>query len=145
MSCRHPYQCRRARQPDQRAKQGMQLRLFDAIARLFLDPSDESFTAAYQLVATARHAMAIQRLTDFDVHIRSALLALDDIASRWDQTGEVVLYRLEKKTLRAAAPQIAAAIDAASPTALATAKDRVQAELAAQGIAMPSHNTEILA
>lgn len=123
----------------------MQLRLFDAIARLFLEPSEESFIAVYHLVATAHHAMVIQRVTDFHVQIRSAQLALDDIAARAEQTGEVALYHLERKTLRAAAPQIAAAIEAASTTALAIARDRVRDELAAQGIAMPAHDTEILA
>ncbi|WP_156526615.1 hypothetical protein [Cupriavidus gilardii] len=123
----------------------MQLRLFDAIARLFLDPSAESFLAVFQLVATARHAMAIQRVRDFDVQIRSAQLALDDIAARAERTGEIALYQLERKTLRAAAPHIAAAIEAASPIALTAAQDRVMAELAVHGIAMPTHDTETLA
>lgn len=140
MSTRRDHAIRRGSAPTIVAdKQKLQLELYDAIAALFLDPSEQPYTRIARLVSIARMAMAQQQLTTYDTQIRSAQRVLDEIFDRWEDTGEVRVLDLEKRTLRAACPALAEAIDKASIRALEIARNRTEAEMAAQAVNQADH------
>lgn len=120
-------------------KQKLQLELYDSVAALFLDPSEATYTRVARMVSMTRKAMAQQRLTTYDAQILSAQRALDVIFDRWEAMDEVRVLDLEKKTLRAAAPALAEAIDKASYRSLQIARDRTEAEMAVQGAPRADH------
>lgn len=133
MSTRRDHAIRRGTAPTIAAdKQKLQLELYDGVAALFLDPKESSYARVARMVSIVRQAMAQQKLTTYDAQIRSAQRALDDIFDRWEDIGEVRVLDLEKQTLRAASRALAEAIDKASYRSLQIARDRTEAEMAAQ-------------
>lgn len=140
MSTRLDHAIRRGTAPTIAAdKQKLQLELYDGIAALFLDPCEQSYSRVARMVSIARIAMAQQNLTAYDTQIRSAQRVLDEIFDRWEDTGDVRALELEKRTLRAAAPSLAQAIDKASIRAIEIARDRTEAEMAVQGVKRADH------
>lgn len=140
MSTRLDHAVRRGTTPTIAAdKRKLQLELYDGIAALFINPCEQSYSRVARMVSIARMAMAQQNLTAYDTQIRSAQRALDEIFDRWEDTGEVRALDLEKRTLRAAAPAIAEAIDKASIRAIEIARDRTEAEMAVQGAPQAEH------
>ncbi|CAG9184185.1 hypothetical protein CURE108131_25015 [Cupriavidus respiraculi] len=112
----------------------LQTHWYRAIAFFFLDPCEATYTQVACMVATAREAMRMQGVRDFDTQIRSIQRALDVIFDRWEATNLVVALQAEKDTIRAAAEHIAQALAAASSRSLQAAHDIAKAELSVQGI-----------
>lgn len=86
------------------------LTFYADLSAFISDPNPTAYNRLMRSIELVGMAMEAQHITDFDVQIRSAKLAMRDIFSRFEATENVTVLDLEASTLRAAAKAIEEAI-----------------------------------
>lgn len=86
------------------------LTFYADLSAFISDPTATAYNRLMRSIELVAMAMYAQRISDYDVQIRSAKLAMRDVFGRYEATGNVTVLDLEAATLRAAAKSIEAAI-----------------------------------
>lgn len=109
------------------------LTFYADLVRFISDPTPSAYNRLLHLVDVLAVAMPLQRMTDHYAQVQSARRALAAVEQRWLRTGALAVTDLDALTLRAAAPDIQAAIGRIRLDAFSFANAIVQHKSQLQG------------
>ncbi|CAG2129314.1 hypothetical protein [Cupriavidus numazuensis] len=113
-----------------------QLTFYADLAQFIGDPTPVAFDRLLRVLDILAIALRVQPLQDFAVQIHSARRAMSAVVKRLERTGALAVSDLDAVTLRAAAPQIEAAIWRVQLDTFSFANAIVQHKLELQGVAL---------